>query len=123
MPRIENPVYDAALQVLIDDGDRLDLCSQEPTNYTEATSTYSLGNQAPITIGTIADGDVSGRKVTVSATSGGTIGTTGTATHYAISNVAGTQLLAAGDLTTSQQVVSGNTFTTEAFDIEIPDPA
>lgn len=122
MPRIENPVYDAALQVLIDDGNRLDLCSQEPTNYTEATSTYSLGNQTSITIGTIADGDVSGRKVTVSATSGGTIGTTGTATHYAISNVAGTQLLAAGDLTTSQQVVSGNTFTTEAFDIELPDP-
>jgi hypothetical protein len=122
MPRIENPVFDAALQVLIDDGDRLDLCSQEPTNYTEATSTYSLGNQTSITIGTIADGDVSGRKVTVSATSGGTIGATGTATHYAISNVAGTQLLAAGDLTTSQQVVSGNTFTTEAFDIELPDP-
>lgn len=123
MPRLENPVYDAALQVLIDDGDRLDLCSQEPTNYTEATSTYSLGNQTSITIGTIADGDVSGRKVTVSATSGGTIGTTGTATHYAISDTTGTQLLAAGDLTTSQQVVSGNTFTTEAFDIEIPDPA
>ena len=123
MPRIENPVFDAALQVLIDDGDRLDLCSQEPTNYTEATSTYSLGSQTSITIGTIADGDVSGRKVTVSATSGGAIETTGTATHYAISNVAGTQLLAAGDLTTSQQVVSGNTFTTEAFDIELPDPA
>ena len=123
MPRLENPVYDAALQVLIDDGNRLDLCSQEPTNYTEATSTYSLGNQTSITIGTIADGDVSGRKVTVSATSGGTIGTTGTATHYAISDTTGTQLLAAGDLTTSQQVVSGNTFTTEAFDIEIPDPA
>ena len=122
MPRIENPVFDAALQVLIDDGDRLDLCSQEPTNYTEATNTYSLGNQTSITIGTIADGDVSGRKVTVSATSGGTIDATGTATHYAISNVAGTQLLAAGDLTTSQQVVSGNTFTTEAFDIELPDP-
>lgn len=123
MPRIENPVFDAALQVLIDDGNRLDLCSQEPTNYTEATSTYSLGNQTSITIGTIADGDVSGRKVTVSATSGGTIGTTGTATHYAISDAVGSQLLAAGDLTTSQQVVSGNTFTTEAFDIELPDPA
>lgn len=123
MPRLENPVYDAALQVLIDDGDRLDLCSQEPTSYTEATSTYSLGNQTTITIGTIADGDVSGRKVTVSATTGGSIGTTGTATHYAISDTTGTQLLAAGELTTSQQVVSGNTFTTDAFDIEIPDPA
>lgn len=123
MPRLENPVYDAALQVLIDDGDRLDLCSQEPTSYTEATSTYSLGNQTTITIGTIADGDVSGRKVTVSATTGGSIGTTGTATHYAISDTTGTQLLAAGELTTSQQVVSGNSFTTEAFDIEIPDPA
>ena len=123
MPRLENPVYDAALLVLIDDGDRLDLCSQEPTSYTEATSTYSLGNKTAITIGTIADGDVSGRKVTISATTGGTIGSTGTATHYAISDTTGTQLLAAGELTTSQQVVSGNTFTTEAFDIEIPDPA
>ena len=123
MPRLENPVYDAALQVLIDDGDRLDLCSQEPTSYTEATSTYSLGNQTTITIGTIADGDVSGRKVTVSATTGGSIGATGTATHYAISDTTGTQLLAAGELTTSQQVVSGNSFTTDAFDIEIPDPA
>lgn len=123
MPRLENPVYDAALQVLIDDGDRLDLCSQEPTSYTEATSTYSLGNKTAITIGTIADGDVSGRKVTISATTGGTIGSTGTATHYAISDTTGTQLLAAGELTTSQQVVSGNTFTTESFDIEIPDPA
>lgn len=123
MPRLENPVYDAALQVLVSNGDRLDICSQEPTSYTEATSTYSLGNKTSITIGTIADGDVSGRKVTVSATTGGTIGSTGTATHYAISNTSGTQLLAAGQLTTSQSVVSGNTFTTQAFDIEIPDPA
>lgn len=123
MPRIENPVYDAALQVLIDDGNRLDLCSQEPTNYTQATVTYSLGNKTSITISTIADGDVSGRKVTVSATSNGTVGSTGTATHYAISDTVGSQLLAAGELTTSQQVVSGNTFTSEAFDIEIPDPA
>ena len=123
MPRIEHPVYDAALQVLIDDGNRLDLCSQEPTNYTQATVTYSLGNKTSITISTIADGDVSGRKVTVSATSNGTVGSTGTATHYAISDTVGSQLLAAGELTTSQQVVSGNTFTSEAFDIEIPDPA
>lgn len=57
------------------------LCSQEPTTYEEATSTYSLGNKtAGVTKG---DGTPNGRAVTMAAFVDGTQTDAGTATHYA----------------------------------------
>jgi len=123
MATIADYVLDAALTKLDTEADRIDITSQEVTTYTEATSTYTLGNSTSLSFGAPQDGDTSGRKVTAAAITDGSVTGTGTATHFAITDVSATRLLATGSLTTSQGVTSGNTFTIAAFDVEIPDPA
>jgi len=61
-------------------GRRVDICyTQEPTTYTEATSTYSCGNKTGLTMSALADGDVDGRKTTVPAITDGSVTATQTA--------------------------------------------
>ena len=116
--------YDNGLTVLDTEANRIDICSSEPTTYSAATSSASLGNTTSITISAPTDGDTSGRKVTVSAISGASVTGTGTATHFAITDTGNTRLLATGSLSGGgQSVTSGNTFSLTALDIEIPDPA
>ena len=123
MATISDYVLDAALDKLDTEADRIDITSQEATTYAEATSTYTLGNSTSLSFGAPQDGDTSGRKVTAAAITDGSVTGSGTATHYSIVDVSESRLLATGSLTTSQSVVSGNTFTVAAFDIEIPDPS
>lgn len=124
MVLLSDSVLDAGLQWLIDNCTRVDICSQEPANYTEATSTYTLGNKTGLTVGSQANGDTSGRKVTVPAITDGSVTGTGTASHQALSKpTATTELGAAQSLSSSQAVTSGNTFGLSAWDIEIPDAA
>lgn len=123
MATLNNRVYDNGLSVLDAEANRLDLCSAEPTTYTEATSTNTLGNTTSITISAPEDGDTSGRKVRLSAVSGASVTGSGTATHFAISDTSNSRLLATGSITPTQAVVSGNTFSLTAVDIEIPDPS
>lgn len=121
-PYLSDTLLDLPLQELEDNGGRLDLCSQEPATYTEATSTYTLGNKTGLTYTGPADRSPNGRKTTVDAiTSGGNVTGTGTASHWGISYVTGTELYAAGSLASSQAVTSGNTFTLTAFDMGLPD--
>ena len=122
MPTLNDRVFDNGLTVLDTEANRLDICSQEPTTYAAATTTYTLGNKTSLSIGAPADG-TTGRKVTVAAITDGTVSGSGTATHYAIVDTVNSRLLAAGELASPQVVTSGNTFTLAAFDIRIPDPA
>lgn len=121
MAFILDSAYDAALTYVQSRATRLDICSQEPTTYTQATSTYTLGNKTTPTVGTPGDRTGGGRKITVSAISDGTVTGTNTATHWALVEVANTVLLATGQLSASQSVTSGNTFTLAAFDIGVSD--
>ena len=123
MATISDYVLDAALSKLDTEANRVDICSQEPTTYAAATSTYTLGNSTSISIGAPTNGDTSGRKVTLAAISGASVTSTGTATHFAITDTSNSRLLATGSLSASQSVTSGNTFSLTAVDIEIPDPA
>ena len=123
MASIGNPVLDGGLNILDTLADRIDICSQEPTTYTEAITTYSLGNETTITVGAPQDRTGGGREVVVSAITAGTVDGTGTATHFSIVDVSATDLLATGSLSASQAVTSGNTFTLTSFTIGIPDPA
>jgi len=123
MATISDYVLDAALTKLDTEADRIDITSQEATTYTEATSTYTLGNSTSLSFGAPQDGDTSGRKVTAAAITDGTVTGSGSATHFAIVDVSASRLLATGSLTTPQSVTSGNSFTIAAFDVEIPDPA
>ena len=124
MASIADYVLDAALSKLDTEANRVDICSSEPTTYTAATSTASLGNTTSITISAPTDGDTSGRKVTLSAISGASVTGSGTATHFAISDTSNSRLLATGSLSGGgQSVTSGNTFSLTAVDVEIPDPS
>lgn len=121
---VHNDVLDAALDEIAT-CTRLDVCSTQPTNLTEATSTYSLAD-VTLTAGdgngdyTIADGDASGRKLTVAEQADITVDDDGTAQHIALSD--GASLLYVTTCT-SQALTTGNTVTVPAFDIEIADPS
>lgn len=113
-------VYDSGLSYITSNGTRIDICSQEPTTYTQATSTYTLGNKTSMTVGSPTNGNTDGRKVVVPAITTGSVTATGTATHWALTNASNT-LIATGSLTSSQGVTNGNTFTLDAIDITIRD--
>jgi hypothetical protein len=125
MAYLNDRVLDAALAVLDTECDRFDICTQEPTTYTEATSTYSKGNKdhgaAGTAFGSPADRSPNGRKVASTAVTDGSVTGTGTVTHWSAVDVGNTRLLATGALSASQAVTSGNTFTLPSFDIGIPD--
>jgi hypothetical protein len=123
MPFIADRVYDNGLTVLDTEANSIHICSLEPTTFTQATSTNTLGNASGGNfpgIGAPAAGSPNGRQVTVSAVTNGSVTGTGTATHYAIVDTVNSRLLATGALTASQAVTSGNTFTLTSFTVRIP---
>ena len=117
---LHNDIYDNGMNTLTNATKTLHICSQQPASFAEV-GTYSLGNKASPSIGSPAN-HTTGRKVTVSALTGGSVTATGTAIHYAIVDTANSKLLAAQALAASQAVTSGNTFSLAAFDIAIPAP-
>jgi hypothetical protein len=123
MATLDNRVFDNGLTVLDTEANKVLITSQEATTYTQANSTYALGNSASLSIGAPADRSGGGREVTVAAIADGSVTGTGTATHFALVDTSNTRLLATGSLSASQSVTSGNTFTLASFDIGIPDPA
>lgn len=116
-------VFDNGLTVLDTEANALHICSQDPATYTEATTTYTLGNKANPTIGAPGAGTPNGRQVTVSAITDGSITANGTASHWALVDTVNSRLLATSTLAATQAVTSGNTFTLGSFTIRIPAPA
>lgn len=123
MGYIDDGLQDDGLADLDTLTENLYITSQEAATYAEAQTTYKLGTKATPTVSAPADGDVSGRKVTISAITDGVVDSTGTATHWALTDNSASRLLAAGSLASGQSVTAANTFTLTAFDIEFPDPA
>ena len=123
MPYLNDDVLDNGLAYVVSNGSRLDICSQQPANYTEATSTYTLGNKTSLTAGSLQNGASSGRRTVIPAITDGSVTGTGTATHWAYSKTSATAaLLAAQALSSSQAVTSGNSFSLDAISITFPDP-
>lgn len=113
-------VIDGALNIIKNNANLMVLCSAQPTNRTEAVSTYALADVAMASGDfTISTGDVSGRKCTVAAKNNVTVDTTGTGTHIAL--VDDTRLLFVST-TSSQGVTQGNSVNLPTWDIEIADP-
>lgn len=117
-------VMDAALDEIAL-GNILTVCSQQPTNRTEAVTTYKLADVA-LTPGdgngdfTIGNGDTNGRKVAIAEQADIPVDANGDATHIAICD--DTRLLLVTTCT-SQTLTSGNTVTVPTFDDEIADPS
>ncbi len=124
---IHNDVYDAALAYVADNGTRMFLCSAEPASYQEASADNMLVQQT-LTPGdgngdfTIAEGDSSGRKLTVEAQTGITVTNSGTVTHVAICDSVNSKVLAVTEVNSPYAVTSGNTVNVPAFDLTLADP-
>lgn len=123
MTFLADNVLDNGVSYATTNVDRLDICSQEPTTYTEATSTYTLGNKTAPTMNGPQDRTGGGREAEMASFSDGSVTSTGTASHFAWANTGGTELIATEALSSSQSVTSGNTFSLTAHSVGIPDAA
>jgi len=123
MATLNDRVFDNGLTVLDTEANAVHITSQEATDYTDATSTSTLGNSTSLSIGAPQDRSGGGREVIVASITDGSVTGTGTATHYALVDTVNSRLLATGSLTASQSVTTGNTFTLSSVAIGIPDPA
>lgn len=107
----------------IDNCTTLTVCTAEPANFAgvaavtlaSVTLTAGAGNGDYVK----ANGDTSGRKLTISQQSTISITSSGTATHVVLND--GTNIYVT--TTTSQALTSGGTVTVPAWDIEISKPA
>ncbi len=96
------------------------VCSAQPTTRTEAVTTYALADVAMVGGDYVtANGDISGRKVTVGAKAAVAIDTTGTANHVALCDA--TELLHVTTCT-SQALTAGGTVDIPAHKHEASDP-
>jgi hypothetical protein len=116
-------VLDNGLVALKNVATHIYICSQEPADYTGATTTYALGNKN-FGAGNVFTGPTdrtpNGRQVTTNAVTDGTVTGGGNASRYAIVDSANTRLLVDNDLAASQPVTAGNVFSLPAFAFGIP---
>lgn len=91
------------------------------------TSAITIGGQALAQVTMIstdftgpADGDVSGRKITVNQQTGLTVSASGDADHVCLTTAASLLYITTATL---QTLTSGNSLTVNAWDVEVLDPA
>lgn len=117
---LPDATIDDMLAIIADNCTRVDVCSTQPTTYAQATSTYTLGNYT-LTAGdgngdwVIADGDTSGRKLTLQAQSGNNASADGTAGHLAFTD--GTSRLYYVTTVSSETTNSGSPLNISAVDV------
>lgn len=121
-----NDVLDGALNIIKNNGTQIHFCSQEPTTYTQAASTYKLISKTGLTAADYTGpsdngGAGGGRLLTVNAISAMTPASNGTVTHAAIVDSVNSKLLAV-DTVTSQAVTTSQSWSSPAFDIIMKDP-
>lgn len=114
-------MMDAALSYLDTNAVRLHVCTTQPANYAGIAAVELAIVTIDGTDMTLADGDTSGRKLTVAQQADIEVLVTGTAQHIALSN--GSNTLYYVTTCTSQALTDGNTVTVPAWDIEIADPS
>jgi hypothetical protein len=119
---VNTAVLDLALNDIKTNGNKMVVCSSQPTTYAEANSTFMLANVAMTSTDyTLAAGDTSGRKVTTGSKTGISISTSGTATHVAIIDTTNS-ILKLVTTCTSQALSTGGTVDIPAWKWEINNP-
>jgi len=119
---LHNNVFDAALNLIKNNCLLQVACSAQPLTYADANATYNLGSVTMATTDfTVANGDTSGRKITIAQKAGGTVTTGGTATHVALLDTTNSILLAVNTCT-SQVLTLNNPLTFNAWKIELAAP-
>lgn len=127
---VHDLVMDAQLDYIIANADRLCLCSAQPADYTEATTTYDgSAGKYKLAIHTLTggdftkdDGDTSGRKVTIAAQAGVDGDATAFGNFIALCDSSNSRLLVVTTCTT-QSCTLGDVINFPAWDYEIIDPA
>lgn len=122
MAYITPNALDAQLDYIREKATAILLLKGEPTDYADAGS-KTLGVKENPTISAPAGASPNGRKITISAFSDGTVEATDEATHWALVDDDGEELLAANTVQNAQHVTQGNTFALGAFDIRQPAPS
>lgn len=117
-------IMDAALDIVISRSEKMIACKAYPTTYAQAISTTHYLAQTNVSSAdfTKANGDTSGRKVTVGQKTNVTVSATGSVNHIVLANASGTSIIYVTEVSVSQVLTSGNTMTFNVFDIEIGDP-
>lgn len=116
-------VATAVLDGLLDKiatGTRISLCSAEPANFAGIAAVLLASKTINGAAFTKANGDVSGRKVTVAAQSAVPVTASGTGTHVVIDD--GTTMLLATPTSASVAVTSGGTVDLGSFKDEVGAP-
>lgn len=121
---VDDWVLDNGLTVMRTQGTHITICGTEPTTYTQASATYLLGfkswgTSAAFAAPTAGTAPIS-RKVVSVAITDGTITTGGTANWWAETDNTNSRILAVGQLSASQVVTAGNTFSLASFEVKIP---
>lgn len=120
---LHDDIYDNGLAQLTTVVENLYICSQMPTTFAEASTTYKLATKAtPSISGPTNRASGGGREVTVAAITDGVVDGTGTGTHFALCDNSASKLLVAQALNASQALTSGNPFTLTQHKIGIPAP-
>ena len=120
-------IYDSGtLALLRQRCTRVTVCTTQPASYAAANSTTGvmLAKSGVLTSTdfTLANGDVSGRKITVAAQSSVTVDASGNAGHVAWIGSSGSTLLVVTTCT-SQALTAGNLVNIPAHDFEMLDVA
>ena len=115
-------MMDAALDYIITNCDKQTVCSQQPTTYLEAVTTFMLAEVA-IAGGNITkeDGSTSGRQFNVAAKNNVDVTNTGTGNHVSLVDTINSKLLF---VTTApaQAITAGNQVNIGSWQDQISDP-
>jgi hypothetical protein len=114
---LADTVLDGGPEKLQSAGNRVTVCTAQPSTYAEGMTTYALGTLSAASGNyTIGNGDASGRKITWGP---GTIaiGTSGTITHVAWLGTAGSGTVLAVGTCASTSVTAAGTVVVNAVDI------
>ena|SRR5262245_38383459 len=114
---------DNGLNAIKNFADKIYICTTDPLTFTDAVSTYALGNKSfgvGGCFGVPATASPNGRQISSIAITDGQVTGTGTAAKWAVVDSVNSRLLANGSLAASQAVTNGNTFTLASFNIRYP---
>ena len=122
-PAVEDYVLQNGLVSVHANVTHIRITAAEPTTYAIASTSGVLGFRSfgvNATFGADTSASPTGRLVTSTAITDGTITTSGTAAWWAATDETNSRLMAHGSLSATQVVTSGNTFTLGAFTIRLP---
>ena len=119
---IGDGVFDNGLNHLLN-AENLYICSTQPTNFTEASSTYKLGTKASPSLTGPADGGAGGgRQMQIDAIADGVVDAGGDAAWFALTDDSNTELLVSGNLGATLTIAVGSPWTLDAIIVQLPDP-